>query len=116
MKFPAAYNPQEHESKVYNLWEKSEIFKSTPRRAGEETFSLVAPPPNANADLHIGYGFTLAIEDTVVRYNRLRGRATLFVPGADHAGFETQSVYEKQLEAKGKSRFDFSREELYKQI
>src|SRR3990167_2273318 len=115
MKLPKAYSAAEHEDNIYALWEKSGAFAPIDR-GGEGYFSQVAPPPNANAGLHIGYGLTMAIEDIVTRYNRLRGKPTLFVPGADHAGFETQVVYEKRLAKEGKSRFDFSREELYKQI
>lgn len=113
---PTSYLPSDHESRIYKLWESAGVFKPTATKEGEEVFSLVAPPPNANADLHIGYALTIAVEDTIVRYNRLKGRATLFIPGADHAGFETQSVYEKQLAKDGKSRLDYSREDLYKNI
>src|SRR3990167_3110055 len=122
MKLPKAYNPTEYEADIYALWEKKGAFQPKSRqqtadsRQAEEYFSIVMPPPNANADLHIGFGLTIAIEDTLVRYHRMQGRSTLFVPGADHAGFETQVVYEKHLKEQGKSRFDFSREELYQQI
>ncbi len=85
-------------------------------RGNDNTFSMVMPPPNANANIHIGTAITLDLEDIAVRYNRMLGKATLFVPGADHAGFETQAVYEKHLAKAGKSRFDFTREELYNQI
>src|SRR5690606_11686737 len=66
--------------------------------------------------LHMGHGLTLGIEDIAVRYHRMKGEASLLLPGADHAGFETWVVYEKHLIKQGKSRFDFSREDLYKQI
>lgn len=115
MKLPSVYEPGKYEADIYSLWEKSGAFKPNDG-GGKGYFSLVAPPPNANADLHMGYALTLAIEDTLVRYHRMQGRATLFVPGADHAGFETWVVYEKLLNQEGKSRFDFSREELYKQV
>lgn len=115
MKLPSVYEPEKYESDIYSLWEKSDAFKAKDR-GGDSYFSLVAPPPNANADLHMGYALTLAIEDALVRYHRMQGRATLFVPGADHAGFETWVVYEKLLNQAGKSRFDFSREQLYKQV
>ncbi len=115
MNLPKVYEPKEYESDIYALWEKSDAF--TPKNRGNnDTFSIVIPPPNANGNLHIGHGLTLGIEDIAIRYNRMLGKATLFVPGADHAGFETQSVYEKQLEKEGKSRFDFSREELYDRV
>lgn len=115
MKLPKAYNPSHYESDIYDLWEKSGAFKPS-KDSSKGYFSMVAPPPNANANLHIGHALTLAVEDIAVRYNRLKGKSTLFVPGADHAGFETQALYEKHLAKEGKSRFDFSREELYNQL
>src|SRR5579885_2212571 len=91
MKLPKVYEPNQYEENIYALWEKSGAF--TPVERGHKGhFCLVAPPPNANANLHIGYGLTMAIEDITARFHRLQGKATLFVPGADHAGFETQVV------------------------
>ena len=113
MKLPKVYEPGQYEDDVYALWEKSGAFK--PRAAGK-VFSIAMPPPNANANLHIGYELTAALEDIAARYHRLKGESVLLLPGADHAGFETQSVYEKHLAKEGKSRFDLSREQLYKQI
>jgi valyl-tRNA synthetase len=115
MKLPKAYSPAEYEADIYALWEKGEVFKPK-NRATQGYFSMVLPPPNANANLHIGYGLTVAVHDILARYHRMQGRAVLIVPGADHAGFETWAVYEKKLSKEGKSRFDFSREELYKQV
>ncbi len=115
MKLPKVYEPQNYESDIYALWEKQGAFKPE-NRGGKDTFSIVIPPPNANGNLHLGHGLTLGIEDVMIRYNRMLGNKTLFLPGADHAGFETQVVYEKQLAKAGKSRFDYSREELYSQI
>ncbi|MFO0781988.1 MAG: valine--tRNA ligase [Candidatus Saccharimonadales bacterium] len=113
MKLPKVYEPSEYESDIYALWEKSGAFQPS----GEgEPYSIVIPPPNANGNLHLGHGLTLALEDILIRYHRQKGDNVLFVPGADHAGFETQVVYERQLALEGKSRFDFSREELYSQI
>lgn len=115
MKLSKNYEPNQYEQDIYALWEKSGAFKPQ-KRGNDETYSIVIPPPNANGDLHMGHGLTLAIEDIAMRYHRMQGKAVLFVPGADHAGFETQSVYEKRLAKEGKSRFDFTREELYSQI
>lgn len=115
MKLPKNYEPNKYEADIYALWERERAF-APKHRWNNESFSMVIPPPNANGDLHMGHGLTLAIEDIAVRYNRMKGKSVLFVPGADHAGFETQSVYEKHLAKKGKSRFDYSREELYSQI
>lgn len=113
MKLPKAYEPKLYESDIYALWEKNQAF--FPQGDGP-AFSLVIPPPNANGDFHIGHALTYTLEDIIVRYHRLRGDRTLFLPGADHAGFETWVVYEKKLAKEGKSRFDFTREELYNQV
>lgn len=115
MKLPKAYEPKKYEEKIYKLWEEQGAFVPK-NRASKESFSMVMPPPNANANIHLGTAITLDLEDVAVRYNRMLGKNTLYLPGADHAGFETQSVYEKHLAKQGKSRFDFTREELYKQI
>lgn len=113
MKLQKAYEPAQYEADVYALWEKSGAFHPSD---ADHHFSVVAPPPNANGNLHLGHGLTLAIEDIMVRHHRLKGESVLFVPGADHAGFETWVVYEKQLNNRGQSRFDFSREQLFSQI
>lgn len=98
---------------MYSLWEQNKVFE--PKGTGKP-YTIVMPPPNANADLHIGYALVGALEDISTRFHRMNGYRTLLLPGADHAGFETQAVYEKHLAKQGKSRFDFSREELYGNI
>jgi valyl-tRNA synthetase len=115
MKLPKAYEPSQYEENIYALWEKGEVFQPKDR-GGEGYFSMVMPPPNANGALHMGHALTNAVEDTLVRYHRMKGEPTLYIPGADHAGFETWVVYERKLNEQGKSRFDFTREELYKQV
>ncbi len=115
MKLPKVYEPQQYEEDIYKLWEKSGAFEPK-NRGGKGNYSLVIPPPNANGNLHMGHALNHSIMDIAARYHRMTGKSTLFVPGADHAGFETQVVYERQLATLGKSRFDFSREELYQQI
>lgn len=114
MKLAKVYEPQQYEPNIYQLWETAAAF--TPRKDGEGKYSIVLPPPNANGNLHMGHALTIAVEDVLIRYNRMLGKPTLFLPGADHAGFETWVVYERQLEKEGKSRFDFSREELYRGV
>lgn len=113
MKLSKIYEPSRYEEDIYALWEKSRAF--APKGKGGP-YSVIMPPPNANASLHAGHSLTYVLQDIAVRYHRLIGDRTLYVPGADHAGFETQVVYERQLEKEGKSRFDFTREELYSQI
>lgn len=114
MKLPKVYEPEQYESDIYALWEKSGAFE--PNKSGKDTYSIVVPPPNANGNLHVGHALNHAIMDVAIRYHRMKGKKALFVPGADHAGFETQVVYEKELAKQGKSRFDFTREELYQQV
>lgn len=109
---PKVYEPKEYESDIYALWERTESF-APESHGGKGSFSLVMPPPNANGNLHLGHALTVALQDIAIRYNRLKGKSTLYLPGADHAGFETWVVYEKKLNQEGKTRFDYSREELY---
>ena len=116
MELEKNYNPAECEQDIYKMWETSGKFSPADFTKGEKTFSIVMPPPNANEDLHAGHALFVAIEDAIIRYHRLLGEAAVWIPGQDHAGFETQYVYEKKLNKEGRSRFDFSREDLYKQI
>lgn len=108
------YNHKEVEEKIYKSWEESGSFAPEINPEGKP-FTIILPPPNANAPLHLGHAM-YTVEDILVRYHRMLGDASLWVPGADHAGFETQFVFEKQLQKNDKSRFDYSREELYKLI
>lgn len=113
MKLSKTYEPNQYEPIAYALWEQSGSFR--PSGKGEP-YSVVMPPPNANGNLHIGHGLDVALKDILVRYKRMKGFDTVYIPGADHAGFETWVVYEKELQKQGKSRFDFTREELYTQV
>jgi valyl-tRNA synthetase len=113
MKLAKTYDPNQYEPDVYTMWEKSGAFEPT---GFGEPFSIVMPPPNANGNLHIGHALTIDLEDIMARYHRMRGRDVIYVPGADHAGFETWVVYARTLEEQGKNRFDFSREQLYSQV
>ena len=106
------YDHNKYEGEIYNLWEKSESFK--PSLKGEP-YTILMPPPNANASLHAGHAM-YTVDDILIRFKRMRGYSTSWIPGMDHAGFETQSVYEKHLAKDNKSRMDFDRETLYKNI
>ena len=130
MKFSSSYEPNQFESDIYAAWEASGVFKPTiptvpidnnadgidDRFVNRDTYSIVMPPPNANGNLHIGHGLTIALEDSLTRYYRLKGLSTWYVPGADHAGFETWVVYERNLEKQGHTRFEYSRDELYARV
>ena len=113
MKLAKAYEPNHYEPDIYAMWEKSGVFD--PKGEGEP-YSIVMPPPNANGNLHMGHALIVNYQDMLVRYNRMQGKDAVYLPGADHAGFETWVVYERVLNEKGQSRFDFSREELYSQV
>ncbi len=113
MNLAKSYTPNEYEPTIYALWEAAGAF--WPKGEGEP-YSIVMPPPNANGDLHIGHALDMNLKDILARYYRMKGRDVAFIPGADHAGFETWVVYEKKLQAEGKSRFDFTREQLYSQV
>jgi valyl-tRNA synthetase len=109
MNLAKTYEPQAYEGEIYELWLNSGAF--TPSGDGEP-FALIMPPPNANAALHIGTS-TYVKQDAKSRYRRLMGDRVLYLPGADHAGFETWYMYEKELAKQGKSKFDFTDKELY---
>jgi len=113
MKLAKTYDPNLYEPNIYAMWEKSGAF--APSGVGEP-FSIVMPPPNANGNLHCGHALTVDLQDIMARYYRMKGRDVAYIPGADHAGFETWVVYEKVLDKEGKNRFDFSREQLYSQV
>lgn len=103
------------EAEIYKLWEKGGVFK--PENAANpsaEVFDITMPPPNANGELHIGHCYGHTIMDILGRYNRLQGRRVLLVPGKDHAGIQTQVVYEKKLRAEGVEVEKMSREEFWK--
>ncbi len=131
MKFASSYEPNLYEADIYAAWETAGVFKpsvptvpidnnsdGTDDRFEENGryYSIVMPPPNANGNLHIGHGLTVALEDSLTRYHRLKGESTWYIPGADHAGFETWVVYEKVLEKDGHTRFEYSRDELYARV
>lgn len=108
------YKPQEVEKEIYDLWEKGGYF--TPKiDPNKKPFTIIMPPPNANASLHAGHSM-YTIDDIIIRFKRMQGFASLWIPGTDHAGFETQFVYEKHLAKQDKSRMDFDRKTLYQNI
>ncbi|HEY4695227.1 MAG TPA: valine--tRNA ligase [Candidatus Nanoarchaeia archaeon] len=105
------YEHKNIEEKWYSFWEKEGFFKPS---SSKKTFTIILPPPNANGRLHIGHAMYV-IEDIMARYHRMCGEATLWLPGADHAGILTQVVYERELEKQGKTRHDLGREKFYEE-
>jgi len=116
-KFLKPYQPQETEKRLYDAWEESGYFNPD-NLPGDRTeaFTVIMPPPNANGSLHAGHALFITVEDLMTRYQRMRGKKALWIPGADHAGFETQVVYEKKLEKEGRSRFQMDPQDLYNEI
>ena len=112
------YDPKEVEERIYEIWEKSGFFNpdKLPDAENKEPYTIIMPPPNANAPMHVGHALFVTIEDILIRYQRMHGRRALWLPGTDHAGFETQVVFEKKLDKEGRSRFEMQREEFYKEI
>ena len=115
--FLKPYEPKEHEKNIYARWEASGYFNPD-NLPGErtESFTIVMPPPNANGSLHAGHALFVTMQDTMIRFKRMQGKKALWIPGADHAGFETQVVYEKKLQKEGRSRFQMEPRELYDEI
>ena len=110
------YNHKLYEDEIYKDWEESGAFVPSPITKHQSPFTIVMPPPNANDPLHIGHTMFITIEDILIRFHRMLGESTLWLSGTDHAGIETQFVFEKKLAKKGQSRFDFDRNTLYKMI
>lgn len=121
-KFLKPYNPGETEDKIYKIWEDSGFFnpdvciEKGVTKEDAEHFSIVLPPPNVTGTLHTGHASMLAIEDTIVRFERMRGKKTLWIPGTDHAAIATQSKVEKILEKEGIRKNDLGREEFLSRV
>lgn len=123
MELPKAYNPKEYEDDLYQKWDESGYFnpdmciEKGVTQADASSFSIVLPPPNVTGTLHMGHAAMLAIEDVMVRYHRMKGDRTLWVPGTDHAAIATQSKVEGIiLEEEGKSKYDLGREAFLKRV
>ena len=110
-----AYDPQKVEASWQEWWEKQGWYGCDPVTKGEK-FVIVIPPPNVTGSLHLGHALTAAIEDCLTRWHRMRGDATLYVPGTDHAGIATQSVVEKMLAKSNVTRHDLGREKFVQEV
>ena len=108
------YKHKDHEEHIYKMWEDGGYFKPAMKKEAKP-FSILMPPPNANAPLHCGHA-TYAIQDVMARFKRMLGYNVAYFPGTDHAGFETQVVYERKLKKEGKSRFDFDKKTFYNDV
>lgn len=113
------YNPLENEDIIYNIWEKSGFFNPDNLNIPEdsENYTIILPPPNITDKLHVGHASMLAIEDLLIRYNRLLGKRTLWLPGTDHAAIATQNVVERRLlKEKSLSRHDLGKEKFLEEV
>ncbi|CAM3631073.1 valine--tRNA ligase [Litorimonas haliclonae] len=113
------FDPKEAEQRLYKMWEESGAFKPRPAKPDDtkdDNFSIVIPPPNVTGSLHMGHAVNNTIQDILVRYNRMKGKAVLWQPGADHAGIATQMVVERKLAGEGKARKDMSREDFLNHV
>lgn len=112
------YDPQSTESKWYAFWEQEGLFRpeNQPNSGQNSYFSIVIPPPNVTGTLHIGHALDESLQDILIRWHRMLGHKTLWMPGADHAGIATQSVVEKRLATQGQNRFELGREAFIEKV
>jgi len=115
--FSKTYDPKKVEDKIYTLWQKSGYFNpdKLPRRH-KKPYCVIIPPPNVTGTLHMGHALNATIQDILIRWRRLQGYKTLWLPGTDHAGIATQVVVEKELKKEGRNRFDLGREKFIERI
>jgi valyl-tRNA synthetase len=110
---PTHYNSKQLEKKTYENWEKKGYFNPDKLKArSKKVFSVVLPPPNVTGTLHMGHALNITMQDALVRYHRMKGDITVWIPGTDHAGIGMQSTLEKKLRKEGISRFDLGREKF----
>jgi len=115
MEINKAYEAKQIEQKWYRFWEEKGYFKPAPDN-GKPPFTILIPPPNVTGILHIGHVLNNTLQDVAVRYQRMTGRPTLWLPGVDHAGIATQNMVEKNIAKDGLSRHDLGREKLVEKI
>ena len=108
-----AYTPKNIEDKLYNFWKENGFFHAVMDK-NKEPYSIVIPPPNVTGVLHMGHGLNNTLQDILIRFHRMLGKCTLWMPGTDHAGIATQNVVERRLKAEGKNKYDLGREAFVK--
>ncbi|ALF52044.1 valyl-tRNA synthetase [Nostoc piscinale CENA21] len=108
---PSLYDPFTTEAKWQKFWEENQVYKADPNHSGEP-YCVVIPPPNVTGSLHMGHAFESALIDVLVRYHRMQGRNTLWLPGTDHASIAVHTILERQLKKEGKTRAELGREEF----
>ncbi len=112
---PKVYDPKQVEKKIYDMWLEGNYFHAE-RDPEKKPFTIVIPPPNVTGQLHLGHAFDETIQDVLIRYKRMDGYSTLWLPGYDHAGIATQIKVEEKLRNEGKTRFDLGREKFLDEV
>ncbi|MEK6733344.1 MAG: valine--tRNA ligase, partial [Candidatus Omnitrophota bacterium] len=112
---PPRYNPKDHEEPIYSKWEIERLFHTEIDRS-KEPFTIVIPPPNITGILHMGHALNNTLQDILIRWKRMQGNASLWVPGTDHAGIATQNVVERSLKEKGITRQQMGREKFVEEV
>lgn len=109
------YQASQYEDQIYKLWESSDSFQPN-LKSKKEAYTIAMPPPNATGTLHLGHATMLAIEDILIRFKRMQGHPTLWIPGTDHAAIATQNKVESLLQKKGTTRDDLGREKFLDEV
>ena len=112
---PKVYEPQQVENEIYKMWEGNGYFRPS-NKEGAKPFTIVMPPPNVTGQLHMGHAMDATLQDTLIRFKRMQGYNTLWVPGVDHAGIATQIKVEEELRKEGLTRYDLGREKFLEKV
>ena len=116
MTLDKSYHPHQIEAHWYQHWEEQGYFSAEDKGDNDDSYCIMIPPPNVTGSLHMGHAFQDTIIDALIRYHRMQGKNTLWQPGTDHAGIATQMVVERLINAEGKNRHDYGREEFIKRV
>ncbi len=111
---PKAYDPASVEASLYKMWEDGGYF--SPSEGNGEPFTIIMPPPNLTGELHVGHALMDTVEDILIRWHRMRGEPTLWLPGIDHAAISVHTLVERQLAEEGLTRFDIGRERFLERV
>ena len=112
---PKVYEPQQVETRIYQMWESNGYFRPA-NKEGAKPFTIVMPPPNVTGQLHMGHAMDATLQDTLIRFKRMQGYNTLWIPGVDHAGIATQIKVEEELRKDGLTRYDLGREKFLEKV
>ena len=112
---PKVYDPQSFEKKWYEFWEKNKFFHAEVDKS-KKPYSMVIPPPNVTGQLHMGHALDNTLQDILIRYHRMQGYNTVWIPGCDHAGIATQAKVEGALRKEGTNRYELGREKFLERV